>query len=282
MIFEIIKRAAATMVSAAILTASIPVIAAQDYLVDIGFDGIITNDQSEYVSVDGSSSGRVVEDGVKNKSYTVECGNVDNTLKVFLPEFDTGSKYVIQFDIRIEGAPAEGKITITNPEGSTYDVLTIDSDGNLRSKDNMLIGGINSTMMNTVSIMLDNGLKTNSIGFNGKINYYRQNMDVTLPGVSEITISTYATMGDTNLYLDNIRVYSGDKYTDKKTSVKYNEESIDYIAVDESGLSNKIYYKNQLDSSSSMSMTKLAKRNTIEWDRGRRGRIYTVYKVNLR
>lgn len=263
--FGVIRRAAAAVISAAMLTASIPVIAAQDYLVDISFDDIITNDHSEYVSVDGSSSGRVVEDGVRNKSYTVECGNIDNTLKVFLPEFESDSKYVIQFDIRVEGAPAEGKITITNPEGSTYDVLTIDSDGNLRAKDNMLIGGINSTTMNTVSIMLDNGLKTNSIGFNGKIKYYRQNMDVALPGVSELSIATYATMENTNLYLDNIRVYSGDRYINNKTAVKYNEESIDYIAEDESGLSNKIYYKNKLDSSASMSMTKLAKRNTIEW-----------------
>ncbi len=260
-----LRRAAAALVSAAMITAVIPAYAAQDYLVDIGFDDVVTNDQSEYVTVEGSSSGRVVEDGTRNKSFMVECGNIDNNIQVFLPEHETGNKYVIQFDIRIEGDNAEGAIKLTNPDGTEYEALTIDSSGNLRASDNMLIGGINTTRMHTVSIMLDNGTLTQSIGYDGKIKYYRQNLDTALPGASEIAIATYATMGKTKLYLDNIRVYSGDSYSNKKSSVRYNEESVEYIETDESGLANKVYYRNELDSNSSMTMTRLAKSNAIDW-----------------
>lgn len=263
--FKSIKRVTAALITASMLSGSLPVMAAQDYLVDIGFDNIVTNEQCESVSVDGSSSARVVEDGSGNKSYAVECGNVDNTLKVFFPEYTEEKRYCIQFDIRLEGAPAEGKITLNNPAGTSVDILTINENGILCAKDGREIGGINSPRMSTVTIMIDNEVKTNSIGINGRIKYYRQELGVSVPGVSELAISTYASKSDTVMYIDNVRIYNGEKYINKKGTAKYNDESIDYIAEDETGLSDKIYYKNKLDSLSSMSMSKLAKRNTIEW-----------------
>ncbi len=262
---HILKRTVVFMIIAVMILSVIPVKAAAQYLVDIGFDDAVTNDQSENVSIDGSSSARVVEDGSKNKSYTVECGNTDNIVKIFLPEYQTSSKYTMQFDMRIQGAPAEGKIAFTNPSGTSEDLITIDEKSRLRAKDGRIIGGINSSRMSTVSVMIDTELKLLSLAFNGKMVYYRHDMGSSLPNVSEIAISTYANKQDSSLFLDNIRVYDGNTYINKKTSAFYNDMSIDYEPEDESGLADKIYYKNQLNSSSSMSMTKLAKRNKIEF-----------------
>ena len=260
-----LKRALSVFLTSAMLLSAAPVFAASGYLTDIGFDDAATNDQSEFVTVEGSSSGRVVEDGAMNKSYMVECGNVDNIVQVFLPELETDDKYIVQFDMRIEGASAEGKITLSNPQGTAFEVFTMDDGGKLRTSDNRSLGSINSSRMRTVSIALDNNSLTQSAGLDGNLDYYRQNMDVALPNVSTIEIATYATLGETKLYLDNIRVYSGESYRNEPSRTPYNSEALEYIETDESGLANKVYYRNALDSSSSMTMTKLAKRNTIEW-----------------
>ena len=260
-----LKRALSVFLTSAMLLSAAPVFAASGYLTDIGFDDAATNDQSEFVTVEGSSSGRVVEDGAMNKSYMVECGNVDNIVQVFLPELETDDKYIVQFDMRIEGASAEGKITLSNPQGTAFEVFTMDDGGKLRTSDNRSLGSINSSRMRTVSIALDNNSLTQSAGLDGNLDYYRQNMDVALPNVSTIEIATYATLGETKLYLDNIRVYSGESYRNEPSRTLYNSEALEYIETDESGLANKVYYRNALDSSSSMTMTKLAKRNTIEW-----------------
>jgi hypothetical protein len=247
------------------LLSVVPVKAATQYLVDIGFDNAVTNDQSEYIVVDGSSSARVVEDGKRNKSYTVECGNVDNIIKMFLPEYTASPQYVVQFDIRMQGKPTEGKITFSNASGASEDLITIDEKGRLKAKDSRIIGGINSNRMSTISIMVDTELKCLTLCCNGKSHYYRQDMGIAIPNISEIAILTYANKQNASLFIDNIRIYDGDRYINKNTVTPYNSELIDYEPEDESDLSDKVYYKNGLNSESALSMSKTAKRNKIEF-----------------
>ena len=260
-----LKQILSLILASSMLIIGVPAFAQNIYLVDIGFDDVVTNDSSPYVSVDGSSSARVVEDGKNNKSYTVECENVDNTLKVFLPEYIAPKQYAVQFDMRIEGAPVEGKITLSNPDGIEEDLITLDDKSGLRAGDNKFLGYATSKRMQTVTIMINNEMKSHSIGVNGKIYYFRHDMGVALSNVSEIAISTYATKAKSNLYIDNVRIYGGTNYINKPTKSNYNYSSFEYIAEDEAGLADKVYYKNILNSSSAMSMTKLQKRNTIEW-----------------
>lgn len=261
----ILKRVSIFAVVATMILSVIPVKAAAQYLVDIGFDDAVTNDQSEYMAVDGSSSARVVEDGKGNKSYTVECGNVDNIINMILPEYTASPQYVVQFDIRMQGNPTEGKITFSNASGASEDLITIDEKGRLKAKDSRVIGGINSNRMSTVSVMIDTELKRLTLCCNGRTQYYRQDMGVAMPNISQISILTYANKQNVSLFIDNIRVYDGDRYINKKTTVPYNSESIDYEPADESGLADKVYYKNDLNSESALSMAKTAKRNKIEF-----------------
>ena len=68
----IIKNLAAAVVTAALLLPQIPVFAESDYLVNINFDDVSTNGQTDAVVIDGSSNSRVVEDGAKNKSLMAD------------------------------------------------------------------------------------------------------------------------------------------------------------------------------------------------------------------
>ena len=261
----IIKKLAAAVVTAALLLPQIPVFAESDYLVNINFDDVSTNGQTDAVVIDGSSNSRVVEDGAKNKSLMADCGNVDNIINIFLPEYEPAKQYAVQFDIRIEGDSAEGEISLSGNTGSSMDIMTMDGSSVLHAPDNRAIGSIKNTSMNTVTIMVDTEVNTCSIGLNGRIIYYRQPMETAISKITGIEIAAYASRGTTKLYLDNIRVYNGENYKNKKQNTIYNSDVIDFTETDESGLADRVYYKNELNSSSEMTMSKTPKTNTIEW-----------------
>ena len=261
----IIKKLAAAVVTAALLLPQIPVFAESDYLVNINFDDVSTNGQTDAVVIDGSSNSRVVEDGAKNKSLMADCGNMDNLINIFLPEYEPAKQYAVQFDIRIEGDSAEGELSLSGNTGSSMDILTMDESSVLHAPDNRAIGSIKNTSMNTVTIMVDTEVNTCSIGLNGRIIYYRQPMETAISKITGIEIAAYASRGTTKLYLDNIRVYNGENYKNKKQNTIYNSDVIDFTETDESGLADRVYYKNELNSSSEMTMSKTPKTNTIEW-----------------
>ena len=193
----IIKKRAAAVVTAALLLPQIPVFAESDYLVNINFDDVSTNGQTDAVVIDGSSNSRVVEDGAKNKSLMADCGNMDNLINIFLPEYEPAKQYAVQFDIRIEGDSAEGEISLSGNTGSSMDILTMDESSVLHAPDNRAIGSIKNTSMNTVTIMVDTEVNTCSIGLNGRIIYYRQPMETAISKITGIEIAAYASRGTT-------------------------------------------------------------------------------------
>lgn len=263
----IFGKLTAVLTAIGILLPALPGAAAETvYLADIGFDEEITNDISEYAEVQGSESARVATDGPGNKSYTVECGYTDNDITVYFPGYSAEKKYAVQFDIREEGVPFGGKITLNNALGITAQLLNIDENGILRTGRNQRLGSIKSQKMQTVTIMLDTALKRYTVLVNGECAVYRLAMDVSLENVSELVISTNASGGDSRIYIDNVRIYNGDEYINKKSGHTYNPARTEYIPVDESGAVNKIYYKNALDSSSAVTMAKNAKSNRIGFE----------------
>ena len=263
----IFRKLTAVLTAAELLLPALPAAAAETvYLADIGFDEEITNDISEHAAVMGSETARVAEDGSGNKSYTVECGYIDNAITVYFPEYKADKKYAVQFDMRAEGAPFSGKITLNNALGISAELLIIDEKGILRTNKNQRLGSVKSSRMQTVTIMLDTELKLCTAMVNGKYGAYRQSMEVSLENASELVISTNASGADSRIYIDNVRVYNGDEYINKSYAHTYNPVEAEYIPIDESAAADKVYYKNALDSSSSLSMSKNLKGNRMSFE----------------
>lgn len=236
------------------------------YLVNIMFDDSVTNDMSDYVTVSGSTTARVCSDGEKNKSYTVECGYIDNDIMLLIPNYNAQDKYCFQFDARLSGAAVGGKIELTSSKAVTYEALKIDENGILRAGDNEKpICDLCGSKFKTISVFFDNIMKNYSIMADGKLIVSKKSMNIALGDISKVNITTNSVGAKSTLYLDNIRIYSGDKYINKKVSCAYNDGVMEYDEPDESKAEQKIYYKNTFDSASSVSMAVNAKTNKIEF-----------------
>lgn len=262
-----LKKLTALILGASLALPSVPVFASgSPYLVNIMFDDAVTNDMSEYITVSGSSTARVCEDGNKNKSYTVDCGYVDNDISVVLPSYAPSDKYCLQFDIRQEGAPFGDKIELTTSKGIVYEAFKIDEAGTLRTGDDEReICSASGSRFKTVSLFFDNILKTYSVMEGGRLVVSKKPMSLAVSDIVKINISTDSVGEKSTLFLDNIRIYSGEKFINKKVSCAYNSGVMEYTAPDESKIEPKIYYKNTFDSASSVSMAVNAKTNKIEF-----------------
>ena len=262
-----LKRAAAGLLSVIMFTSVLPwAYAAGEYPVNIMFDDAVTNDTSDFVDTDGSQSARVTEDGYLNKSYTVDCGYIDNDITVFVPAYTPADEYAVQFDIRLEGEPVSGTVTFITSSGIELDIMKIDERGTLRAVDDSKeICSILGTKFQTISVMINSDLKYYSVYVDGREKIHRRSMSLQILDITKISITTNSCSAPSTMYLDNIRLYYGNKYTNTAAECEYNENSIEYEPVDESTAGKAVYYKNELDTAANFTMTNMAKTNEFVW-----------------
>lgn len=238
----------------------------QKNAVNISFDDCITNDMSEYVDVVGPSNARVVEDGARNKSYSVDCSYVDGEITIMLPDYGNFKKFTALLDMRIEGACGGGSIDFVTKNETIFNAFVFDEHGRTaNAKDNRFICNINNDKMSTVAMSVNNELKLYNCCGNDKLKLDRRPYTDDIDGISKIVIKVNAPNEKSVLYLDNVRLYEGTEYFNKKERVYYNPNTTSFEEVDESQLANKVYYYNDLNSASSLSMSYYPMGNTLEY-----------------
>lgn len=262
---KLIKRTVSFFAAASMLLSAAGAEKKQN-IVNIAFDDCVTNDMSEYVDVTGPSNVRVVEDGTRNKSFAADFSYVDGNVSVTLPEHEMYKNFTVMFDMRIEGACGGGTIDFISSKETTFNAFTIDETGVLKTADderkivNVLGGG-----MNTIAVSFNNDRKIYNCYVNNKAVVSKRLFETQLSDIACISFNIGAPNVKSMLYIDNIKLYDGCEYVNRKESTVYNERSSAFEETDESGLADKVYYKNSFDSASSMSLSYVDLGNTLEW-----------------
>ena len=265
---KILGRIISAVTAAAVMAAYQPVFAngGDDCLVNIMLDDCITNDTSEYIDVSGTSNTRIVEDGKNNKSLYADLSFVDSEITVLMPEYSATSQYSVQFDMRIEGACGGAIVSMTSKSGIKQEMFRIEEDGTIRAADDKrYIGGAVGKTMKTLTFSVDNEMNQYNCYFNGKEVVSKKSLPVSISDVERLVITANSPLDKSAFYADNFRIYNGIEYRDIKTKCKYNEMSMSFEDVDESDLAYKVYYKNDLDTASSLTFSYYPSGNTLEY-----------------
>ena len=248
-----------------ILFFAMPGIAAASggYQMDLLFEDVATNGTPASVQTEGSPSARVVEDGAGNKAYTVLTQYSDNSITVQFPQQQTAQKYFVQFDMKFSQNATSGQLLLEDGAGGRVTLFTIDEQGTLYGTDGKKIGGIGLNVYTTVGIFIDLEYKCISVYLDGKIRLGHWSRSDLISGASRMTLELDKSGVEGAVFLDRIRLYEGEQYRDERTSVTYNDETLDYTPVDESQIPQAVYINRNLDDESNLGVTMNKKTNDI-------------------
>ncbi len=162
------------------------------------------------ISAQSGVDTRVINDNGNKVLFSRALGD-SARLKLKLPESER-VKTVFSTAVKINGENKSGKLFVFESSGVKYDLLKSDKNGVLTLSDGFIVGGVSSSALTQVTIVIDwESLKCDV--YIGKKNMAK---DWNLPkGLTAFPTSVswcadYLGGSETNIYLDNIRIYGGD------------------------------------------------------------------------
>lgn len=195
------------------------------------FEEFITNDVQAYFDVGGNSDVIITETGNLNKAIMV------NKKALYSSEltrtFDPiAGDVVFQFDIKIEGKRFPWSLAIKSANGKTMTPVKEDDTGELLTSEGKRYGIIGSNKWVNVAVLYSPSIKRYSVYVDRVCkleNWVLTDRSFDMP--QSITISMPAVEnGDSKVYLDNFKIYSGTELQKDNLFAKkeYNEKSVKY------------------------------------------------------
>lgn len=263
------KRVLSLLVTFCMLILTMPVFAAVSAdALWIPLDDVKTNDVPVSLTVSGSSNNRVIAENNSNKVLSLDVGYVSNEVSVPLPDTMDKSQYVIQFDAGFVTKAAGGQILLKTESGIEVVLLNISDDGIIITKDNKKIGGIGIGGRQNIAIMIDNVLRTYSVYINRRCVMNCWDLDVNAAKAVTFHITTQSGNGaNSQLYLDNIRMYEGTAIKNNTGTVAFNTQESYFEETDESNIQKQIFVNAKLDNTNGKmdsGISSNAKSNRIE------------------
>ena len=241
--------------------------AEREFTTVILFDDEVTNESPNSVMTEGSYSARIVEDGRNNKAYFVENKVLSSTITIPFEDVIKADRYIVQADFKYEGQTVGGKISLIN-NGKAVEMITIQDNGRMyMTADNKFIGSVNKGGYTNVAMAFDNEYGFYSVIVNGRHVFKDWTLKTKMNAVSGMVVDINETGADsTGFYIDNVAQYEGDKFTDELPKVKYNPDSVEYIAIDESSFAStdQVYLNISFDDGKAGGITQQQKTNKLE------------------
>ncbi len=206
------KRRILSMIIAALM--SMPFTAPAD-----SGDIYYSDDFSEYaenavsfgnIAVQSGVDTRVIKDNGNKVLFSRAYGD-SARIKLKLREAES-RKSVFSALVKIKGDSKSGKLFTFESGGAKYDLLKADKNGTLTLSDGFIVGGISSSLYTLVTIAVN----WETLKYNVFIGEKNAAKDWSLPaGLTSYPDSIswcadYIGEGETDLYIDNIRIYEGD------------------------------------------------------------------------
>lgn len=235
------------------LCSFIPVSAAENVVVHshASFEEYITNDLQDYFEVSGLSDVVVTEVGDNNKAVMINKKSMyDSQLK---KSFDViEGNVVFQFDIKIEGEVFPWNFSLTANNDAVFNVLNVDESGNLLTAEGKQYGTIGGDKWINVAIIYHPITKRYSVCIDrsAKLKNWLLN-DKSFNSLAGVSFSMTPTdKGDSKIYIDNFKIYSGTKLLKDSQFVKkeYNKNLIEYVEK-ETSMSDEISMSDNFDNS---------------------------------
>ena len=199
------------------------------------FEEYVTNDAQDFFEVSGTADVIVAETDKSNKSLKINKKSMlySEISRGFAPISDD---VIIQFDIKFEGSTVPWGCSVNSGNGSVSDIVTANEDGSIATSEGKKYWGFGKNDWKNIAILYSPDIKRFSVYINrsNKLADWVMN-DISFDSLSGITFfMSPAESGDTNVYIDNFRVYSGTKILNDGYFPKsvYNPESIEYIEKD--------------------------------------------------
>lgn len=219
------------------------------------FENYKTNTASigSNVKISTGIDGRVIKEANGNKAaYTKAWGESGKINVSFLASDER--KMVYSARIKLSGANTSGKLFSLSDGKSTIDFLTLSESGSVTLPGGKHIGGAPRGRWITYTVMVDWGKGTYSVYADGKCKASK----IYLPkgaylDMTSLTVSVSEPDADfTELFVDDIKVYEGDKLPEKVSfpPVAYNNEEDNFEPTLSLDIVPSIFYSNDFTSGS--------------------------------
>lgn len=184
------------------------------------FDHMAVNETKiNSLLIGGGVDARVVKRAGSDKAFFAKAWG-DNVL-ISAELSGVGEQFVIEGDIRLDGAMTDGALfTISDSAGGGIDILTLSSEGKITLCDGKKIGGYRGGEWVSYAFAFDLRDKENllyDIYINGEMVYDNWILTKTVSVPEEISffVADPENGKSTSFYLDNLKVYSGNRVLGK-------------------------------------------------------------------
>ncbi len=239
----LLKRIIALVLSITIFVPCIQIKAessTSNIIVNEVFDDYALNSKPDSSVVALSGTNERVVFGRKNDKALYD--KLDGSyLSVSIPLETTEKKMVYSFDMMIKGAMISGDIL----KHGNNSFIKLNNDGKMRLPDNRYIGGYPNGMWHTYTVSVDYASQKYSLYIDGKLQLKNRilNVDLSVPASMDFKFVSVEENKITEIYLDNIRVYTGDRILKEKEFPKKtaNNEIRDFFEIEKITPEDKIF-----------------------------------------
>ncbi len=209
------KKFISVLLAAIMLLTITPVFATEDagnVLFSEGFSSYAENETVlKSVTVSGGLDTRVVSDNGNKVLFSRAAGD---GVKVKIPVSEIkGDTTVFSYKVKITGNKTTGKLLTFILGSSKFDLLTLGEDGCIKLSDRKIVGGIPFNNYYTYSVVMNWEAGTYDVYVNDRcaVKSWDIPASVNKAILKEINISLDFEGKESDLYIDDIRVYNGEQ-----------------------------------------------------------------------
>lgn len=204
-----------------------------------GFEGFATNEEPSDYQIKGLDC-RVIEVAENDKALYGKMWGSSFSAK--LPFDGKSDRMIYSFDIKIVGAKVVG--TALRLSAST-NLLNYRGNGSVYLEDGLNVDGYSSGLWHRYTAIVDYRTKRYSLEIDGKRKFSNRlfNQSPIAQSSVDFSFQTDSDDGVSEIYIDNVRVYSGGEVLDDAAfPVKaYKNETLDFTPTEEQPDTNKIF-----------------------------------------
>ena len=224
-----LKKMSALLMTGGMLLSSMPSVLAQREEVYFyeDFNNYATNESETSITVENVAA-YVREYEPLDKALEINAGV--SKAKLGIKWNAQSDSVVMAFDVKCEEAPSIINLMATDKNGKESMLLEMTAQGEVNTYDGKKIGsfGVGTTVR--LAVVVDNINELYSIYIDGRCVRYEWDVPESIvPNGMTISISG-GEQFDVPVYIDNVRVYSGENVNKRFTASAYNPESIDVIS----------------------------------------------------
>lgn len=191
------------------------------------FDSSVTNTLPDSIKVVGAAETYIKEYEQRNKALYIS-KKAGTTAYLTIPADNIEGDCVMHFDMRTENDNTNYKINMIN-SGTKFNIMSVDENGRMKAQNGKEFSSQKMNKWMSVDIVYRKNVSLYDIYIDGKkmLSDWRSGV---LGSFDSIGMEFKLSTKDCDIYIDNLRIYSGETLKAEKDFPKgtYNPESADY------------------------------------------------------